>query len=1003
MPTWRFEVRPRPDLPDPVGQATLASLHRFGLTDVSAVRTARLYLVDGLDSATGPTSARPAASADLRSIAALLTDPVSEQVVCRGLEDAPPAAAGAFEVFFLPGVMDAAGQTAAAAVRTLGRSVESVRTGRRFEIAPVPDAESAARITRLLGNGSVEEVVRGTKPIGPPVKPGVAPFDLRTISLGALSDAELDSLSRRAHLFLSTAEMRAIADAFAALGRDPTDLELETLAQTWSEHCVHKTIKSEIIYRGAPLPMGAPGQPPARDAAIVELRYANLLKETIVRATHALIAARRGPECLSVFVDNAGIIGFDEQLAIAVKVETHNHPSAIEPYGGAATGLGGCIRDVIGAGLGAKPVASTDVFCVAPADWPAGALPDGVLHPRQVLAGVVAGVRDYGNRMGIPTVNGAILFEPRYLANPLVFCGTIGLVPRDRVRKAARAGDAVVLVGGRTGRDGIHGATFSSASLAATHADEFAHAVQIGNAIEEKKFLDVILQARDADGGCLYSAITDCGAGGLSSAIGEMAADTGAEIDLDRVPLKYVGLRYDEIWISESQERMVLAVPQDRVDALLALARNEDVEATVIGRFTGQGRLVVKFDQRVVGDLPMALLHEGRPRETRTAEWFPAATPPAPPAAPIDFAAELRRRLADPNVASKEWVIRQYDHEVQGGSVVKPLVGRHAIGPSDAAVIRPRLDSPRGLAIGCGICPHRSDDDPYWMAWAAVDEALRNVVCVGGDPDRTAILDNFCWGSTADPRELGGLVRACQACHDAALAYGLPFISGKDSLNNAFDLSAADRDRLARAAAAHHRARLTGDRLNIPGTLLVTAVSLIDDVRRCITMDLKPHGGALWLVGQPTRFTPRDPAQRPAFDPRGAHATHRGVAELIRSGLASAAHDVSDGGLLVACAEMALAGDRSCALLEDDSAPDPALWFDDSPALYLVELRRDREAEAERRLAAVPARRLAQAAATAPGDAPQITLPGPHRARTGAASSITLDALRRLWRTPPGA
>ena len=442
-------------------------------------------------------------------------------------------------------------------------------------------------------------------------------FQLRHVPMRELSDEQLVRLSRDGHLFLSPPEMKAIRAYYQGQGREPTDVELETLAQTWSEHCVHKTLKSavEVEVRNAA-------------GATVERRsYKNLIKETIFASTMQLMANDRSHFCLSVFTDNAGVVAFDETDAVCFKVETHNHPSAIEPYGGSATGIGGVIRDVLGTGLGARPVANTDVFCVAHPDFgkeppSAGStsprsLPKGIIHPKRILQQVVAGVRDYGNRMGIPTVNGAVYFDNRYLGNPLVFCGCVGLIPRDKIAKEARAGDAVVVMGGKTGRDGIHGATFSSAELTDTHADEFSHAVQIGNAITEKKVADVILAARDRG---LFTAITDCGAGGLSSAVGEMGEKIGAVIELDRVPLKYAGLRYDEIWISEAQERMVLSVPQEHLQSLLELATDENVEATCIGTFgTANHEFILNYRNAEVGRLSMDFLHHGIPMPTRKA------------------------------------------------------------------------------------------------------------------------------------------------------------------------------------------------------------------------------------------------------------------------------------------------------------------------------------------------------------------------------------------------
>jgi phosphoribosylformylglycinamidine synthase len=474
-----------------------------------------------------------------------------------------------------------------------------------------------------------------------------------------------------------------------------------------------------------------------------------------------------------------------------------------------------------------------------------------------------------------------------------------------------RSGDRVVVIGGRTGRDGIHGATFSSGAMSGTHTAEFAHAVQIGNAITEKKVLDVLLQARDAPGGPLYRSVTDCGAGGLSSAVGELGRDLGAEVQLERVPLKYDGLRYDEIWISEAQERMVLAVPPDNVPALTDLCRREDVEATDIGRFTDDGRLLLRHGGCTVGDLDMEFLHEGRPRRQRQASWepprresppqrVPAPAAPAAPRTPDEWRAELLRQLTLPDIASKEWIIRQYDHEVQAGSVIKPLMGPGG-GPTDGAVIRPVLGSDRGVALSCGLCPGLSDIDPYVMAVAAIDEAVRNNLCVGGDIGRMALLDNFCWGGVSQPQELGGLVRAAQGCHDAALVYGLPFISGKDSLNNVFDMSADEARRRGWPA-----------QLAIPGTLLISAISVVADVRCCRSSNLKQPGNRLlWLRPMGAARRGRRGRTGGAGQDGWSLAT-LGAAAAAASRLFNevagirAVHDISEGGLLVAAAEMAI-------------------------------------------------------------------------------------------------
>jgi phosphoribosylformylglycinamidine synthase len=468
--------------------------------------------------------------------------------------------------------------------------------------------------------------------------------------------------------------------------------------------------------------------------------------------------------CVSVFHDNAGVIEFDDQHHICFKVETHNHPSALEPFGGANTGIGGVIRDIMGTGLGAKPVANTDVFCFANPNHSFDNLPQGTLHPKRVLKGVVSGVRDYGNKMGIPTVNGAVCFDDGYIGNPLVFCGCVGLMPKDAVEKKVQAGDLIVVAGGKTGRDGIHGATFSSVELTDESEVVSSGAVQIGDPIQEKKLLDAQLKARDAR---LYSAVTDCGAGGLSSAVGEMGETVGARVDLDDVPLKYHGLTYTEIWISESQERMVFSVPEDRIDAFLAIFDDENVEATVIGEFTGTQRLELFFKSVKVCDLDMNFLHNGVPQITKSARWVePTLKQPRLHDA-RDWTDTLLNVLSDLNVASKEWIVRQYDHEVQGASVMKPFVGVASDGPADAAVIKPVVDSKKGLAISNGINPRLTALDPHAMAEGVMDEAIRQIIAVGGSLAQIAVLDNFCWGNPDKPDRLGAMVRA--ACGEDEL------------------------------------------------------------------------------------------------------------------------------------------------------------------------------------------------------------------------------------------
>jgi phosphoribosylformylglycinamidine synthase len=855
--------------------------------------------------------------ADLQSeeervrLADLLTDPLVEWSRMDRLNAEGREHAGWRKLTVLPkpGVMDPAAESVAAVASELGLAVRATRTFRRYQVAGGQiDYDLLAR--KVLANEAIEQVVEGSLPDGPLAAGRPYQFRKVVVPIGDLDDAALEKLSRDGQLALTLDEMRAVQAHFRHEGREPTDVELETLAQTWSEHCSHKTLKGRI--------------------ECGDRTYDNLLKETIFAATQE-VRRRLGADdwCVSVFADNAGIVKFDEGYHVCFKVETHNRPSAIEPYGGANTGLGGVIRDVLGVGLGAKPVCNTDVFCFAPPDTPPESLPPGVLHPRKVMLGVVAGVRDYGNRMGIPTINGAVLFDDRYLANPLVFCGTVGIMPAGCESKSVRPGDLIVAVGGRTGRDGIHGATFSSLGLSAESEQVSGGAVQIGNAINEKKLLDVLLQARDRR---LYRAVTDCGAGGFSSAVGEMGAELGAEVHLDRAPLKYEGLSYTEIWISEAQERMVLAVPSEHWTELEQLCAGEGVEATVLGTFEATGRLRLYYGGEQVGDLAMDFLHDGRPKVVRQASRegkLPQSPGAYPPGSPTNFTTNLKQILASPSVVSKEWIIRQYDHEVQGGTTLKPLVGANADGPGDAAVVTPVLGSFRGLAIGCGINPRYGDVDPYAMAAAAIDEAVRNVVAVGADPSRITLLDNFCWGDVNDPDVLGALVRACEACRDVAVAFGMPFISGKDSLNNEY--RSGDR------------------RIRIPGTLLISALGQVPDVRRCVTMDLKAFGNRLYLIGvtKPELggshyhlVTGQAGGETPRVDVIIAPRLFTALHTAISRGLVRSCHDLSEGGLAVAAAEMAFAGGIGADLTGGPAAPegDDVWLFSESTTRWLVEI-----------------------------------------------------------------
>jgi phosphoribosylformylglycinamidine synthase len=752
-------------------------------------------------------------------------------------------------------------------------------------------------------------------------------------------DGDLMRISREGLLSLNLAEMQAIRTYFTKLERDPTDVELETLAQTWSEHCIHKTFRGMIEY-----------SEDGCETIVID----GLLKTTIMRATETIDKSW----CVSTFSDNAGIIEFDDEYNVVFKVETHNHPSAIEPYGGAGTGIGGVIRDSLGTGLGAKPVLNTDVFCLGLPNLSYDALPKGALHPKRIFKGVVAGVRDYGNRMGIPTANGAILFDQRYTANPLVYCGNVGLIPNNRCDKEVVPGDCIVALGGRTGRDGIHGATFSSLELDDT-SETLGSVVQIGNPIIEKKIVDALLQARDR---YLYRSITDCGAGGFSSAIGEMGQDTGAEVHLENVPLKYKGLDPWEIWLSEAQERMVIAVPPENLEALMGICEAESVEATMLGKFTDSRKLRVLYDGETVADMDMDFLHNGLPRITKKAIWESpqhrepnavetAGLNPCSCLSHSEITENLFKILGSPNVASKEWVIRQYDHEVQGGIVVKPLVGIENDGPGDACIATPVLGSQRGVIVANGINSRYGDIDPYHSAASAIDEALRNVIAVGGNLEHTALLDNFSWGNPDKPDRLGGLVRAAKACYDIAVAYGTPFISGKDSLYN------------------EYRDTTTGEQLAIPPTLLISAICVMPDVSKAVTMDAKSPGDLVYLVGEtyPELGGSHYYAihgfignNAPKVRPNESKRTMIALSHAINGQLVRSCHDCSEGGIGVAVAEMAFAGGLGMQLdlghvpRDASITADNILLFAESNSRFVVGISPDKREAFEMAMVGIP-------------------------------------------------
>ena len=940
---YRFIVRAR-QAGDPRSASYLHDAHALGMQAVQSLECQDLYFIEGQVSQAGLE----------RLATQLLSDPITQSVEWgRIVSNATqPAGQRMIEVALRPGVTDPVAVQVVRAARELGiQGVAQASTGLRFLVGGELDEAGLHLLARrLLANPTIQRYALGElEPVFP--HPAEASGQVETLPVRGLDEAGLLALSASRRAALDLAEMQAIQAYYQKEGREPNDVEIETIAQTWSEHCVHKTFRARIRITD-----------PRQQSGAAEV---NGLLKTYIRAATQQINA---PWVRSAFVDNAGIIDFDDEYEVSFKVETPNHPSAIEPFGGANTGVGGVIRDVLG--VSAKPIAATDVLCFGPQDFPIEALPEGVLHPRRIQSGVVAGVQDYGNKIGIPTVNGAILYDEGYTANPLVFCGCVGLAPKNSHPRAPLPGDHVIVLGGGTGRDGLRGATFSSMTMDAQTGEVSGASVQIGDPITEKGLIEVVLRARDQK---LYHAVTDCGAGGLSSAVGEMSSQVGAEIELRHVRLKYPGLAPWEIWLSEAQERMVLAVPAENLPALQALCDIYAVELTDIGTFTGRGRLVVRYAGQAVLDLENHFLHEGIPQRQLEAVINSPAAPPADPVhspAARDLEQTLLALLAHPNTASKAAVIHLYDHEVQGGTAVKPLTGAQNDGPSDACVLKPIGTKGRGgIVLSNGINPEYGKRDAYRMALSVVDEAIRNAVAVGADPARIALLDNFCWGNPKQPETLGSLVEAARGCHDAALIYGTPFISGKDSLNNEYLGS-------------------DGQRHAIPPTLLISAIGLIEDIGAAMTMDLKEPGNLLYRVGE---FQPAADggAGVPGLSASTA-ATYRALHRAMQAGLVRACHDLSEGGLAVAAAEMCIGGRLGLELKLEGAEAAQAL-FGESNGCLLVEVRPAQAEAFEAAFSGLACQRLGVVSAE-----PILSI-----ISGGASLRLPVAALVSAWSTTP--
>ena len=1003
VPVHRIEVTPRvlPGLQDTRGEGVRRQLAYDHGIEIESVRSITGYMVRA-----------PLTGAQLLdSLRDLFTDPIIEHGVANQslLDDdvmfSPPPEI-AIQIGFKPGVTDNPAQAALDGLTTLypdAGAAGDVATTMTYLFWGVPEDVDEKWLAGQLHNPMIERAAIATRihcrsaiwpelpfPDRPPIQ-----FEEPAVIDLEVSDAELEHISETGLLALNLAEMQAIQAQYRDLGvralreeqglppEAPTDVELECLAQTWSEHCKHKTFAALIHHKDTET---------GEDSTID-----SLFKTHIVQPT--LDIAEEVDWLLSVFHDNSGVIAWNDDWSLCMKVETHNSPSALDPYGGAMTGIVGVNRDILGTGLGARPIANTDVFCFGPPDW-SGHIPKGLFHPSRVMRGVHAGVRAGGNESGIPTVNGAMVFDERYLGKPLVYCGTVGIMPRrladgrESHVKTPSPGDVIYMTGGKVGSDGIHGATFSSIELT---EDSPSSAVQIGDPITQKKMVDMLIQARDAG---IVQVTTDNGAGGLSSSVGEMAELTGgADLDLSVVPLKQAGLSAWEILVSESQERMTVGVRPADCEAFEALAALHEVEATAVGTFTDSGSFIVRFGEQTVADLPISFLYDGCPQLQLESEWTPPVHEPIifPRCDAAGMGEILHRLMARPNIASKEWWVRSYDHEVLAQSVIKPFCGVNHDAPSDAAVIAPIQGHTQGAVISNGIVPRYSDIDAFAMVAASVDEALRNAVCVGVDLDVIAGLDNFCWpdpvesATTPDGRyKLAQLVRANRALDEVCRAYNLPCISGKDSMKN--DVV------------------MYGEKISGPPTMLFSLIGNHVDVRKAVSSDFKKAGDLIYLLGETHQelgaselaFMLRDESDGmsgiggdiPQIEAGRNMAMYRVLTAAMSQGLVASAHDCSDGGLAAALAECCFGADSGATIdiagLESDCShlDEWGALFGESLGRILVSIGANQE---EAFLKAMAGNSCTLLGAVGEGD--DITI----NYRETEVLQASMDALRTAW------
>jgi len=932
----RIEITNKVQFPDGRSKKVLSELQHDFPDQISKIVTIDIYVIDGLKQFTPELAS------------SVFVDPVVQEMKIDESFHKTDQYRGwkiVIEITYKAGVTDPEANTAREAIlAVLGKSCDEsvlVQTGRQYLIYSESSIDKSA-ISKLLYNPLIQYAYTFSQVDSvkiPEVYPHRIPESEKTVeqfSIRSMEDRDLMELSKSRVLALNLAEMNAIKSYMQDektvsrrrkknLSSEITDVELEMIAQTWSEHCKHKIFQAEIEYKDG------------KEEVIIPSVF-----KTYIRGVTDVVSQKK-KYLRSVFHDNSGVIDFDNDNCVCIKAETHNSPSALDPYGGAITGIVGVNRDIIGTGRGARPIFNTNVLCFGNPFLEKDVLPPSHIHPKRIMEGVHRGIVDGGNQSGIPVVAGAFLFDDSFTGKPLVFCGTGGIMPKKIGKKASwekwiKPGYFAVMTGGSIGKDGIHGATFSSLEL---NESSPLSAVQIGDPITQKKMLDFLIEARDKQ---LFDSITDNGAGGLSSSLGEMAEQSGGiEIELHRCPLKYKGLAPWEILVSESQERMSVAVKPEKINDFLALAKKRGVMAAVVGRFTDSGYVEVIYEEDTVAYISLEFLHNGLPKMKLKATWT------RPVDSMVYYGDEiseygnekelLLKILSDPNVASKEFLVRQYDHEVIGQSVIKPFTGIFTDGPSDGAVIRPVYESYRGLTITHGICPRYGDYDTYHMAMCAVDEAYRAHIACGGDPDYVSALDNFCWPDPITTEEnpdgeykLSQLVRAARGLYEICTSYGIPLISGKDSMKN--------------------DSKIDGKKISVRPTLLITLLGIIQDIKKAVSTDFKNTGDLIYCVGKTKRELGGSMLEKiigkklgpsPLPEPAKAQFIYRNLFSCIDIGMVKSCHDCSDGGIAVAITESCLGGRHGATIHTDRILHDARtelnlseLLFSETPSRFII-------------------------------------------------------------------